>query len=475
MKYVEPTGADSPSQNGGVEIFNGTLAVRVRTLLYGSGLLPKFWSSALLHAVYIQNRLVHSATRITPYEGWYGRRPDLSHLKCFGSRVCVKETGSRRCKLDKHVFTGIFLGYTATDLNIIYLDTTSGVVKTSHHAVFDEAWYLQDSRPPAAKLLYVLGLEADDTPPAHTSNAPPPRTLPVVPWPPTPALANLPKDSSKWYPPSSILHTHLPLRVSQKPPLPITAQAAWLHPTSPGGLPKSKKQIASEVVTEYLIGQHGMDTIYMSPDPYGQSFEESIDLRKCDLTAHMTGGLCFLAKDDRLVLASIDPSSPGARIDKWRTQLRGAWLVSINDHPVHSLSDVRQELLIASTCNPSSGILLFSHPEVASDISNRGVPIMSPTDFTQYTHDQLNNRSDLLVDVEPTAPHVLRTRYYDIVTSGDLRQSLHGSCASLVVASFNRTAGVTGRGASSYSWTSTTINTASGNPLRLHKKMWYST
>ncbi len=31
---VEPTGADSPSQNGGAEIYNNTLAVIVRTLLY---------------------------------------------------------------------------------------------------------------------------------------------------------------------------------------------------------------------------------------------------------------------------------------------------------------------------------------------------------------------------------------------------------------------------------------------------------
>jgi hypothetical protein len=165
-----------------------------------------------------------------------------------------------------------------------------------------------------------------------------------------------------------------------------------------------------------------MDTIYMSPDPYGQSFEESIDLRKCNLTTHTTGGLRFLAKDDRLVLASIDSGSPGARIDKWCTRLRGAWLVSINDHPVHSLSVVQHELLLASACNPSSCTLLFTHPEITPDISNRGVPIMSPTDFTQYTHDELNNRLDLLLDVEPTAPHVLCTRYYDIVTSGDVRQ-----------------------------------------------------
>jgi hypothetical protein len=35
---VEPTGADSPSQNGGAKIYNNTLAVKVCTLLYGSGL-----------------------------------------------------------------------------------------------------------------------------------------------------------------------------------------------------------------------------------------------------------------------------------------------------------------------------------------------------------------------------------------------------------------------------------------------------
>jgi hypothetical protein len=49
----EPTGADSASQNGGAEIYNNTLAVKVRTLLYGSGLHAKFWSAALLHAVYL--------------------------------------------------------------------------------------------------------------------------------------------------------------------------------------------------------------------------------------------------------------------------------------------------------------------------------------------------------------------------------------------------------------------------------------
>ena len=39
---VKPTGANSPSQNGAAKIYNVKLAVKVRTLLYGSGLPANF-------------------------------------------------------------------------------------------------------------------------------------------------------------------------------------------------------------------------------------------------------------------------------------------------------------------------------------------------------------------------------------------------------------------------------------------------
>lgn len=65
---IEPTSADSPSQNGAVKIYNNKLGVRVRTLLYGSELPAAYWSLALQHSVYLQNRLVHSVTKQTPAE-----------------------------------------------------------------------------------------------------------------------------------------------------------------------------------------------------------------------------------------------------------------------------------------------------------------------------------------------------------------------------------------------------------------------
>jgi hypothetical protein len=82
---VEPTSADSPAQNGGAKKWNHTLAVTTHSLLYGAGIPARYWSAALLHAAYVHNRRVHTTTKITPYKGWFGRRPDLKHTHVFGS------------------------------------------------------------------------------------------------------------------------------------------------------------------------------------------------------------------------------------------------------------------------------------------------------------------------------------------------------------------------------------------------------
>jgi hypothetical protein len=392
---VKPTGADSPSQNGGAEIYNNTLAVKVRTLLYGAGLLAKFWSAALLHAVYLYNRLIHLAPHKNPYKGWYGQKPDIAHLKIFGSQVCVKRTGSRRCKLDRHNFTGIFLGYTATDQNITYLNLNSGTVKTCHHAIFDKAWYLQPTRPPAAQLLYDLGLEAETEfmlcqGPLHPTT--PGTITPIsVPWPP---LLGTILNEKSWKTPPLSLYAPLPLQVTETPHT-VGARAARVRPPEDH---HSKKDLAAEVVSQYLIGASNMVMIYVSPDLYGTAFEEELDLRKFDLQRHTTAGLCFFEKDNCILLASMAPSTPGARLPRWRTCLRGAWLIQINNTPVASIYDAKTAFANLSSSNSQHCTLLFSHSEITPDISNQCLPVMSKSDFSQFTHDQLNNRIDLIED-----------------------------------------------------------------------------
>ncbi len=180
-------------------------------------------------------------------------QPDLSHLKVFGSRVCVKRSGDRSSKLDRNDFTGIFLGFTATDHNILYLDMDSGLVKRSHHAQFDEAWYLQSNRPPAAQLLYDLGLEVDSD--DNTEDVP---QLPPVPWPP---LATCDSASGKFLVPSSCLFTPLPLRETLALERPMTAAAARTHVSHSSSPVRAKvppttlpSTSPSDIVAEYLIG-----------------------------------------------------------------------------------------------------------------------------------------------------------------------------------------------------------------------------
>ena len=76
---MEPTGTNSPSQNGAVKIYSNKLAIHARTLLYGSGLPAKFWSATQLHLVYLANRLVHLVMKTTPFEAFYGMKP-MSHI-----------------------------------------------------------------------------------------------------------------------------------------------------------------------------------------------------------------------------------------------------------------------------------------------------------------------------------------------------------------------------------------------------------
>jgi hypothetical protein len=393
-KYVaKPTGADSPSQNGAVGSYNGKLAVRTWTLLFGSGLPAKYWSSALIHSVYLHSQLVHTVTRKTPFEAYFGVKPDLSCLKLFGSRVCVKRSGSRHSKLDRHDFKGIFLGYTVTDQNIVYLDLDSGVVKLSHHAQFDEAWYLQSSRPPAAQLLYDLGLLPEDDPvqdPASVDNAlretytSPGTVSPVVvPWPP---LAPANECTEKWTAPVSSRHLHLPLRVLTKDNHhPTTARAARVTPLS-------CRNLAAELMEDYKIGVQDMSMIYMSPDPYHEAFEQTVDLRKFDLLKHKTAGLSLYKRNGRVHLASISPSTPAAPIHNWRTCIHGAWLIKVDDTLVTSIDDVSTALEALRTTLSPLTTLLFSHPEIQPNLSQDGIPIVSSAPFLQHTHDQLNNQ-----------------------------------------------------------------------------------
>ena len=367
FKYiVKDTGLDNPKQNAGVEKYNDTLAIMVRILLYSAGLHPKYWSAALLHAVYLLNRRVHSALGRTPYEAWFKLRPNLRHLKVFGSRICSKKAGKRTSKLDKHHFNGIFIGYTATDNNIRYIDIDTGQVKRASYIIFDEAWYTASdmARPPAATYLYNLGFTQHSTP---TPIPAPPPDINVDP--------NLSSYTSIPTPPS----TTIPLSSFAIPP-----QIFAKHPPAAAAAKVSANTSPHTILHEFGISSKDMALIYLSPSPYSNAFEEVIERRYFGRTKHATGGMCFTNKNKCLILTDIRPSTPAAKIPRWRSQIRNAWLIKVFGQAVLTENDVTTALELFLKSNQQNCNLLFAHPEIRHGLTNDGLP--------QIAFDQLNHR-----------------------------------------------------------------------------------
>ena len=100
----------TPQQNGKVERHNQTFGNRVRCLLAEAGLSPHYWVEAAAIHTYLYNRTISSALKNkTPYELFTGIKPDVSHLRIFGS-VCFCLIHNRT-KLQPPRDRCIFLGY----------------------------------------------------------------------------------------------------------------------------------------------------------------------------------------------------------------------------------------------------------------------------------------------------------------------------------------------------------------------------
>jgi len=75
-------------------------------MLSHAGLPNSYWADAIATAVYIKNRTSTSAfkakkKKMTPYEKWYGKRPNVGHLRVFGCRAFAHIPDEYRRKLDQ--------------------------------------------------------------------------------------------------------------------------------------------------------------------------------------------------------------------------------------------------------------------------------------------------------------------------------------------------------------------------------------
>ena len=83
---TEVTGVDQHQQNGVAERAHKTIYDRAGPTLAHARLPPKFWPEIARTAAFLSNPSPSSKLNMTPYQAWYGDKPDLSRLRVIGSK-----------------------------------------------------------------------------------------------------------------------------------------------------------------------------------------------------------------------------------------------------------------------------------------------------------------------------------------------------------------------------------------------------
>ena len=133
----------SPFSNGIVERKNREIKGMIRSMLLESGGHASWWARAAIYATHIHNRLYSTYTpNATPYELMWGSKPDLSHLRVFGS-VCYPLVVPASKRVAAHPLKypsscGIFLGYAENCPGAVCLDPATGKLSVRRDLVVDE-------------------------------------------------------------------------------------------------------------------------------------------------------------------------------------------------------------------------------------------------------------------------------------------------------------------------------------------------
>ena len=134
----ESSAPHTPEQNGVAERANRTIFEARRSLLHAKHLPLDLWGEAIACAVYVLNRVINSISSVTPHQKWYGLKPNVSHLRIFGSIAFIHIPKVERRKLDAKSLKCFFVGYSLTQKAYRFWDPLGRRIKISRDVIFDE-------------------------------------------------------------------------------------------------------------------------------------------------------------------------------------------------------------------------------------------------------------------------------------------------------------------------------------------------
>ena len=83
----------------------------MNALLVSSFAPNNLWGEALLTACFLQNRIPHKKTGLSPYELWKGYKPNLKYLRVWGCLAKVMLLDPKKRKIGSKTSDCLFIGY----------------------------------------------------------------------------------------------------------------------------------------------------------------------------------------------------------------------------------------------------------------------------------------------------------------------------------------------------------------------------
>ena len=126
----------SPWENGVVERKNKTIVEMARTMLEHRELPRSLWASTSVHI--LNQSPTATLHKTTPYEVYFGRKPDVSHFSVFSCYPYVHVAKKQRGEFDSKSLKMIFVGYNTVSKGYKLYDPQRREVVVSLDVVFDE-------------------------------------------------------------------------------------------------------------------------------------------------------------------------------------------------------------------------------------------------------------------------------------------------------------------------------------------------
>ncbi|GKB15914.1 zinc finger, CCHC-type containing protein [Tanacetum coccineum] len=109
----------------------------VNSMLSYSGLSQGFWGEAMLTACYLLNMVPNKKNRITPYELWTKKKPNLNYLRVWGCRAVVRLFDPKLKTLGERGIECIFVRY-ADNSKALNDSVSINSIIESMDVIFDE-------------------------------------------------------------------------------------------------------------------------------------------------------------------------------------------------------------------------------------------------------------------------------------------------------------------------------------------------